>query len=155
MSWTQVKEEDGSITAPSTVTAVGVSVSKEDVLETAMEQILAHNKMAQEAKPKVEVNKKKVMRPKVSVLEEAQSIIYGDREKTYGHPAKNLKTIASMWTAYMNNMDDGNFNVTAKDVAAMMMLVKVARFANDPSHRDNLVDVCGYAALIERCDEVK
>ena len=29
-----------------------------------------------------------------------------------------------------------------------------ARFANDPSHRDNLVDVCGYAALIERCDEV-
>jgi len=29
----------------------------------------------------------------------------------------------------------------------------VARFANDPSHRDNLVDICGYAALIERCDE--
>jgi Domain of unknown function (DUF6378) len=139
MSWTQVQEEE---------------VAKEDVLETAMEQILAHNKVAQEVKPKVEVNRKKVLKAKVSVLEEAQSIIYGDREKTYGHPAKNLKTIASMWTAYMNNMDDGNFNVTAKDVAAMMMLVKVARFANDPSHRDNLVDVCGYAALIERCDEV-
>ena len=43
--------------------------------------------------------------------------------------------------------------INAKDVAAMMMLVKVARFANDPSHRDNLVDICGYAALIERCDE--
>jgi Domain of unknown function (DUF6378) len=139
MSWTQVQEEE---------------VAKEDVLETAMEQILAHNKVAQEVKPKVEVNRKKVLKAKVSVLEEAQTIIYGDREKTYGHPAKNLKTIASMWTAYMNNMDDGNFNVTAKDVAAMMMLVKVARFANDPSHRDNLVDVCGYAALIERCDEV-
>ena len=54
----------------------------------------------------------------------------------------------------MNNMDDGNFTITAKDVAAMMMLVKVARFANDPAHRDNLVDICGYAALIERCDEV-
>jgi len=89
------------------------------------------------------------------VLEEAQNIIYGDREKTYGHPAKNLKTIANMWNAYMNNMDDaGTYKVTAKDVAAMMMLVKVARFANDPSHRDNLIDVCGYAALIERCDEV-
>jgi hypothetical protein len=35
----------------------------------------------------------------------------------------------------------------------MMVLVKVARFANDPDHRDNLVDMCGYAALIERCDE--
>ena len=137
MSWTQVQEEE---------------VVKEDVLETAMEQILAHNKAAQEEpKPK----KLKAIKPKTSVLEEAQTIIYGDREKTYGHPAKNLKTIANMWNAYMNNMDDGNFTITAKDVAAMMMLVKVARFANDPSHRDNLVDVCGYAALIERCDEVK
>jgi hypothetical protein len=37
----------------------------------------------------------------------------------------------------------------------LMMLVKVARFANDPTHRDNLVDICGYAALIERCDEAE
>jgi Domain of unknown function (DUF6378) len=43
----------------------------------------------------------------------------------------------------------------AKDVAALMMLVKVARFANDPTHKDNLIDICGYAALIERCDEAK
>ena len=105
-------------------------------------------------KPKVEVKRTKVMKQKESILTEAHNIIYGDREKTYGHPAKNLKTIAAMWSAYMNNMDDGNFAVTAKDVAAMMMLVKVARYANDPSHRDNLVDICGYAALIERCDEV-
>ena len=52
------------------------------------------------------------------VLSEAHAIIYGDREKTYGHPAKNLKTIANMWTAYMNNSsDDANFSITAKDVA--------------------------------------
>jgi len=136
MSWTQV-EVDATQATEAKVVEIGELLTKEI------------------NKPKVEVNKKpKVMKPKVSVLEEAQTIVYGDREKTYGHPAKNLKTIAAMWTAYMNNMDDGNFNVTAKDVAAMMMLVKVARFANDPSHRDNLVDVCGYAALIERCDEV-
>lgn len=137
MSWTQVTEEEVKVEP----VAVGVTVGGIDIEELRYEP---------NAKPK----KLKAIKPKTSVLEEAQSIIYGDREKTYGHPAKNLKTIASMWTAYMNNMDDGNFNVTAKDVAAMMMLVKVARFANDPSHRDNLVDVCGYAALIERCDEV-
>jgi hypothetical protein len=135
MSWTQVSEEVKEVEP----VAVGVSVTTE---------------MVEEIKPKAE-KKLKVIKPKTSILEEAQTIIYGDREKTYGHPAKNLKTIANMWTAYMNNMDDGNFTITAKDVAAMMMLVKVARFANDPSHRDNLVDVCGYAALIERCDEVK
>ena len=88
-----------------------------------------------------------------NVLQEAHTIIYGDREKTYGHPAKNLKTIANMWNAYMNNMDDGNFNITAKDVAAMMILLKTARLANDQTHRDSVVDICGYAALIERCDE--
>ena len=87
----------------------------------------------------------------MSVLKEANAFIYGDREKTYGHPAKNLQAIATMWDVYINNTNSDK--ITAKDVAAMMMLVKVARFANDPTHRDNLVDICGYAALIERCDE--
>jgi hypothetical protein len=91
------------------------------------------------------------MSEQMSVLKEANAIIYGDREKTYGHPAKNLKAIATMWDVYINNTNSREIN--AKDVAAMMMLVKVARFANDPTHRDNLVDICGYAALIERCDE--
>ena len=36
------------------------------------------------------------MSEKVSVLEEAHKIIYGDREKTYGKPSKNLQTIAEM-----------------------------------------------------------
>lgn len=92
---------------------------------------------------------------KLSVLKEAHAIIYGDREKTYGHPAKNLNTIASMWNSYLlaRGNEDGGVEINAKDVAALMMLVKVARFANDPTHRDNLVDICGYAALIERCDE--
>ena len=38
----------------------------------------------------------------MTVLKEAHAIIYGDREKTYGHPSKNLKTIAVMWNAYIN-----------------------------------------------------
>jgi len=88
----------------------------------------------------------------MNILEEAHSIIYGDREKTYGHPSKNLKTIATMWNAYLDARVGGG-GISAKDVAGLMMLVKVARFANDPSHRDNLVDICGYAALVERCDE--
>ena len=89
----------------------------------------------------------------MTVLKEANAIIYGDREKTYGHPAKNLKTIAVMWNAYLEAKTTGKGKLNAKDVAGMMMLVKVARFANDPDHRDNLVDICGYAALVERCDE--
>ena len=152
MSSTQVKEEvevaNGKTEAQREAVQIPITV------EEAVGDLKIVEKVAEEISKGREAKRPR-MKQKVSVLEEAQTIIYGDREKTYGHPAKNLKTIANMWNAYMNNMDDGNFNISPKDVAAMMMLVKVARFANDPSHRDNLVDVCGYAALIERCDEVK
>jgi hypothetical protein len=87
-----------------------------------------------------------------SVLQEAKMIIYGDREKTYGHPSKNLRTIASMWNAYLKSV--GDRELTAQDVSVMMVLLKSARLANDPNHRDSVVDICGYAALIERCGEV-
>jgi hypothetical protein len=33
------------------------------------------------------------------------------------------------------------------------VLLKAARLGNDLDHRDSVVDICGYAALIERCDE--
>ena len=88
---------------------------------------------------------------KVSVLKEANKIIYGDREQTYGKPSKNLDTIAKMWNAYINAVDKRDLN--AKDVACLMVLLKTARLANQPDHRDSIVDICGYAALIERCDE--
>jgi uncharacterized protein YehS (DUF1456 family) len=85
--------------------------------------------------------------PKETVLSEANRIIYGDREKTYGHPAKNLTTTANFWGEYLGT------KITAKDVCVMMMLLKIARLRNDINHRDSVVDTCGYAALIERCDE--
>ena len=88
----------------------------------------------------------------LTVLKEAHTIIYGDREKTYGHPSKNLKTIAKMWNAFLEARTSGD-ELNAKDVASMMILLKTARLANNPEHRDSVVDICGYAALIERCDE--
>jgi hypothetical protein len=87
----------------------------------------------------------------LSVLKEAHKIIYGDREKTYGKPSKNLNTIAQMWNAYLTAVGERDLN--AKDVATMMILLKAARLANDQTHRDSVVDICGYAALVERCDE--
>lgn len=88
---------------------------------------------------------------KISVLEEAHKIIYGDREQTYGKPSKNLDTIAKMWNAYLLAVENRSLN--AKDVAVMMVLLKSARLANQQTHRDSVVDICGYAALIERCDD--
>jgi hypothetical protein len=83
----------------------------------------------------------------MNILEEAQSIIYGDREKTYGHPAKNLNNIAKYWSVYLDK------KVTAQDVAIMMVLLKIARIMNQSDHRDSLVDSAGYLALVERLKE--
>lgn len=80
----------------------------------------------------------------MSILEEAAAIIYGDREKTYGAPEKNLALIAKLWAGYKG------VGFTVEDICLMMILVKVARLANDPKHHDSQVDLCGYAALMER-----
>ena len=84
-----------------------------------------------------------------NILREAEEIIYGDREQTYGRPDKNLNCIAAMWTAYMQNT--GRDYVTAHDVCMMMACLKIARQAHS-FKRDNLVDGCGYLALADRLE---
>lgn len=87
-----------------------------------------------------------------TILEEAAIIVDGDREKTYGDPAKNLNTIADLWTTWLQakGVIRGNEIILADDVCVMMSLLKVARLANDQTHRDSQVDVCGYMRLLER-----
>lgn len=91
-----------------------------------------------------------------TALDTAKKIIYGDREKTYGRPDKNLQATANLWFHYLYAKcggDFSDFDIDAKDVCVMMALLKTARFANDPNHKDNVVDAIGYWALVERCDE--
>ncbi len=96
--------------------------------------------------------KKENVNETTNILQQAEKIIYGDREKTYGHPAKNLNVIAQLWESYLvGRSSHGPLN--KYDVANMMILLKVARLANSPQHYDTLVDICGYAALVERCIE--
>lgn len=84
-----------------------------------------------------------------SVLAEAERVIYGDREKTYGDPGKNCRAIAAVWSQILG------VPVSDEQVCLCMVGVKLARLANDPTHRDSLVDVCGYAALLERIQRQK
>lgn len=89
-----------------------------------------------------------------TALEQAQAIIYGDREQTYGSPDKNLKVIAQYWTVHLNATYGKNLCLTVDDVCGMMVLLKQARLDNSPKHRDSLVDLIGYAALKDRCDRL-
>ena len=85
-----------------------------------------------------------------SILDEAKDIIYGDREKTYGAPDKNLVAIAGYWANHLNTRFGVYHDITGADVCIMMTLLKAARLGNEVTHRDSLVDAVGYLALLER-----
>lgn len=84
-----------------------------------------------------------------TIADKAAEIIYGDREKTYGHPGKNLEVIAGLWSAYLEK------TITPEDVCHLMVLMKISRLKNTPDHEDSKVDVIGYALLSERLREPK
>ena len=87
-----------------------------------------------------------------NVLEEANKLIYGDRNKDYGHPRDNMQAIATLWNNYLAAKPDNFKHITPKDVTMFMILVKVAREAHLPK-RDNLVDIAGYAGVADRLSE--
>lgn len=92
----------------------------------------------------------------MTILDSAAQIVDSDREKTYGSPAKNLDAIAEMWTAWLRArglLAGDAASLSFDDVACMMVMLKLARLANDPWHKDSQIDACGYMRLLERCQD--
>ena len=77
-----------------------------------------------------------------SLLDEAYTLVTGDRQESYDHPARNFDRIARLWSVALDK------EVTAEDVATCMILVKIARQLHAPK-RDNLVDAIGYLLTLE------
>ena len=75
-------------------------------------------------------------------LDKAAQCVLQDRQNQYGKPEDCFGMIARMWGAYLGVC------VSAHDVAAMMALLKIARFRHNPFHEDNAVDCAGYAACM-------
>lgn len=81
------------------------------------------------------------------VLDEAKKCVLQDRNSTYGKPEDNFRRIAELWTAYLNiRPKDKGAPITPTDVAQMMVLMKMARLAHNPTHKDSWVDGIGYLA---------
>jgi hypothetical protein len=82
---------------------------------------------------------------KAGLLDAAKAAV-ADRGLNYGKPEDNFERIARLWTQHLRNRDQEDVVVTAADVATMMVLLKIARLQNDPTHLDSWVDIAGYAA---------
>lgn len=81
---------------------------------------------------------------KAEIADEAKRIVSGARRSAYGKPEQNFERIARFWQAYFENTGRGDVKITAQDVSPMMRLMKEARLAESPTHRDSFVDLVGY-----------
>ena len=85
------------------------------------------------------------------ILKKAHECVCGGRDHDYGTPEDNFETISNLWNDYLRKAHPelaevmGNSRISAKDVAMMMALLKIARIASS-STPDSFVDLEGYAA---------
>ena len=80
------------------------------------------------------------------ILEAASKAVHAeDMEHDYGKPENNFETIAELWATYWEAVFGERLELNARDVAAMMILLKVARVASSKKD-DHWVDIAGYAA---------
>lgn len=93
---------------------------------------------------------------RADILHAAEKCVCGQREQDYGTPEDNFKAIAELWEAYLNKActKGVNVRVEAKDVAAMMALLKIARIAAGGGKADSWIDLAGYAACGAECEGV-
>lgn len=93
---------------------------------------------------------------RADILHAAEKCVCGQRETDYGTPENNFKAIAELWEAYLNKACTRGVNVRveAKDVAAMMALLKIARIAAGGGKADSWIDLAGYAACGAECEGV-
>ena len=84
---------------------------------------------------------------RAEILREAAKCVCGGREQDYGTPENNFESIARYWSEYLKRATwaSEKIRLTAKDVAAMMALLKIARISTS-NKVDSFVDLAGYAA---------
>jgi nucleoside 2-deoxyribosyltransferase len=89
-----------------------------------------------------------------TVLQEADELIHGDRNASYGPPNQDFQRTASMWTGLLQFKLKEGESIRSQDVAWMMMMLKASR-AQHSDKRDHYVDAAGYAGCGWRCVDGK
>lgn len=84
-------------------------------------------------------------RPDESVCQEADRLVSGDRQASYGHPIFDFTRTARIWEVIL---DLPAAAIKPEQVGLCMIGVKLSRECHRPK-RDNLTDICGYAKTVE------
>ena len=82
---------------------------------------------------------------RAEALDTAKQHITVDRNATHGRAENSFQVIADFWTTYLENRPPGPLET--HDVAALMILFKVARITASSTHLDNWIDAAGYSGI--------
>tara|TARA_R110002020_G_scaffold473399_1_gene702577 strand:- start:63 stop:629 length:567 start_codon:yes stop_codon:yes gene_type:complete len=90
-------------------------------------------------------------RIRTTTLQEAESLVSGDREEEHGEFWKNAYLTSRLWQGYTG------WDIQPEQVPVMLALLKIARSVGarqqESSGKDNFVDACGYLALAAELDQ--
>ena len=85
---------------------------------------------------------------KEEILAKAKELISNDRNESHGDAFKNHAEIAEFWNLFLDDKLRPMADITAKDVAIMMILLKISRSNQGKKFNlDNFVDMAGYSAI--------
>lgn len=85
-----------------------------------------------------------------TILDEAKSLVYGDRNNDYGHPADDYARNAGFLNIILKDKLRDDAEITPYDCMLFMITLKVSRLINDHTKRDSIVDIAGYAECFNR-----
>ena len=77
------------------------------------------------------------------IIQEAESLVNGQRAQDYGDINESFTRIAGMWSAYLG------VTITPHDVVNMMIQLKVSRARNSRKY-DSFLDIVGYVLCAEK-----
>lgn len=79
-------------------------------------------------------------RGRADILDEAKKCVLKDRQETYGDLEDSFGLTAKYWSTHLG------IEISPEDVTILMALLKISRLQKSPNHKDNWVDLAGYAA---------
>lgn len=83
---------------------------------------------------------------RVGILAAAEECVISSRATVHGDAEDSFASIARLWSAYLDLPVERS--LTPHDAAALLALMKLARFQHNPAHTDSAIDLAGYAALM-------
>ena len=81
-----------------------------------------------------------------ALLQHAAAVVTRRRD-TYGDPREMFEQVATRWSLTLGRQ------VTAAQVVLCLIELKLARLGRDTRHTDSIVDIGGYAGLLEEVQD--